>query len=460
MTPLIARSIFTGRPLLLLAALVAALATGGLALSPRPAAAQASAPDSSVVDAREAARKRDRPRLAAARAAMEAGNHPLLPWVAYWDLGSRLGEATVDEVEAFYTRWTGSYVEDRLRNDWLRELGKRRDWTNLARDYPRFRMNDDREVTCWWLFTEHLAGRDVAEQTRGQWFAQRELDDGCNLLATALVDAKRLHTDDVWHKARLSVEQQRPGAAKAAVGLLGNKPAAEVAEALDNPLRHLARPATNSRLGQELRLLALMRLAQTDQAAVAAKLQERGLRLDDSHAAWAWAYLARQSAFQLSTDAAAQMLRALSLLPDGDASPGWSDDTLAWGVRALLRGAPPAQRWPQVARLIGWMGAAELRDPAWAYWKARATQASAPPPPPARGRRRCPARRGPAAAGGPGRQHQLLRPAGHRRPGPHTRPADQRRAADRRRVGGGQQPRRPAAGTAPGQLGPARRSPA
>jgi len=359
------------------------LAAAWLATAALPADAQAGSAgagsavaDSTVVDAREAARKRDRTRLAAARAAMEAGNHPLLPWAAYWDLASRLGEATVDDVEAFYTRWSGTYVEDRLRNDWLRELGKRRDWANLARDYPRFRMNDDREVTCWWLFTEHLAGRDVAEQARGLWFAQRDLDDGCNLLATALVDAKRLSADDVWRKARISIEQQRPGAAKAAVGLLGNSQARDAAEAVDNPARHLGRPGSSGRLAQELRLLALMRLSQTDAQAAAARLDARGLRLDDSHAAWAWAYLARQSALQLSPEAGPQMLRALSLLP-ADASPGWSDDTLAWGVRALLRGTPPAERWPQVARLIGWMSTAELRDPAWPYWRARAVQGSA-----------------------------------------------------------------------------------
>ena len=58
--------------------------------------------------------------------------------------------------------------------------------------------------------------------------------------------------------------------------------------------------------------------------------------------------------------------------------PLWSDETLAWGVRALLRAAPPAQRWPAVARLIGWMSPNELRDPAWAYWKARMLKASHP----------------------------------------------------------------------------------
>ena len=367
---------------LLLAALLAASGLATTALLPTPARAQATSADNSVVDARDAARRRDRSRLAAARAALEAAQHPLLPWVAYWDLAGRLPEATVDEVEAFYARWAGSYVEDRLRNDWLRELGRRRDWANLARDYPRFRMNDDREVTCWWLFTEHLAGRDVAEQARGLWFAQRDVDDGCNLLATALVDAKKLPADDVYRKARLSIEQQRPGAAKAAVGLLGNAAARDAAEAVDNPARHLARAGGFGRLAQELRLLAVMRLAQSDAPAAAARLDDRNARLPDTQAAWAWAYLARQSAFQLSTDAAPQMLRALSLLDTADkpdTAPGWSDETLAWGVRALLRGAPPAQRWPAVARLIGWMSPTELRDPAWAYWRARATLGSARP---------------------------------------------------------------------------------
>jgi soluble lytic murein transglycosylase len=374
---------FPSRPRLpgrLFQPLLPALLAAACLITVPPARAQGA--DATVVDAREAARKRDRNRLAAARATLEAANHPLLSWVAYWDLAGRLPEATVDEVEAFYGRWAGTYVEDRLRNDWLKELGKRRDWANLARDYPRFRMNDDREVTCWWLFTEHLAGRDVAEQARPLWWAQRDLDDGCNLLATALVDAKKFAPEDVYRKARLAIEQQRPGAAKAAIGLLGNAAAKDVADAVDNPAKHLARLTGIGHQAQELRLLSVMRLAQTDAAAAAARLDDRTARLNDSHAAWGWAYVARQSAFQLSTDAAGQVLRALSLLPrgeKGEANPGWSDETLAWGVRALLRGAPPAQRWPAVARLIGWMSPNELRDPAWAYWKARALLGSARP---------------------------------------------------------------------------------
>ena len=369
-----------------LGALVAwgALGTSGLAALalPTPAVAQPSGLDTPVVEAREAARKRDRTRLAAARAALQAGGHPLTLWVEYWDLSVRLNEVQADEVEAFYARWSGSYVEDRLRNDWLLELGRRRDWAGLARDYPRFRMNDDREVSCWWLFTEHLAGRDVRDAARTAWFNQKELDDGCNLLATAMVDAKRFTEGDVWRKARLALEAQRPGAAKAAVGLLGNAAAREVADAIDNPARYLRRnsggSAGSTRLPQEMRLLSLLRLAQTELDSATALLDGGTLALSPSQAAWAWSYAGRQAAFKLAPDAAAYYQRALGLLRADEArNPGWTDDTLAWGVRATLRSAAPAQRWPQVQRLVEAMGASEQREPVWTYWKARALQSQA-----------------------------------------------------------------------------------
>ncbi len=126
--------------------------------------ARAQDKDALVVEAREALRKKDLGALAAARKAVVG--HPLAQWVDYWELSNRLDSASAGEVETFYARWPDTYVEDRLRNDWLLELGKRRDWDNLVRDYPRFRMNDDREVSCYALYTRHLAGNDVRAEAR------------------------------------------------------------------------------------------------------------------------------------------------------------------------------------------------------------------------------------------------------------------------------------------------------
>jgi soluble lytic murein transglycosylase len=348
-----------------------------------PAVARAAPPTPTsaqfvAAEAREAARKRDRPRLAAMREAARATGHPLLPWVEYWDLGSRLADAKAEEVDAFFERWRGSYLEDRLRNDWLLELGRRRDWDGIAREYPRFRMNDDREVTCWWLLTEHLQSRDVRDTARQAWFAQREADEGCTMLATALVDRRILGADDVWRKARLSIEAQRPALARTAVGLLGSVPPRELTEALDNPLRYLRRAAntTSTQARQELRVLATMRVAAND-ADVAAGLLERGLGITTEQAAWAWAYTGRQAAFKLSADATAHYRRAWALALARTAAPGWSDETLAWAARAPLRSPHDRDRWALVLRAIDAMPTTMQADATWVYWKARAMRATA-----------------------------------------------------------------------------------
>jgi hypothetical protein len=76
-----------------------------------------------------------------------------------------LAQAPASELQAFLTRWAGTYQEDRLRNDWLQQLGKRRDWATFTAEYPRFRMRDDREVRCYALATEAMNSKaDVAEE--------------------------------------------------------------------------------------------------------------------------------------------------------------------------------------------------------------------------------------------------------------------------------------------------------
>jgi soluble lytic murein transglycosylase len=59
-----------------------------------------------------------------ARATAAAERNPLAMWVDYWELTNRLNEAQRNELNAFWARWAGTYVEDRLRNDWLLELGR------------------------------------------------------------------------------------------------------------------------------------------------------------------------------------------------------------------------------------------------------------------------------------------------------------------------------------------------
>jgi len=338
--------------------------------------------DDTVVQARDALRRKDSARLAAARDTLTAARHSLAQWADYWELTNRLPMAQQADLDAFYARWPATYVEDRLRNDWLLELGKRRDWANVRVEFPRFRMNDDREVTCYWLLTQHMDGADVRAAALPAWRGQRDGDDGCPLMALILFEADVFKAEDAWQTARTAIEFNRPRSARAAAGLISSAAADGVSEVLRDPARFLNKRATVG-MQRELAVLALMRLAAGEPGASAAQLEESWQRaLTPTQAATAWAHVARRAAQRLQSEAPAWAARAWLLRGQGERTAHtfeWSDDVLAWHVRAGLRqGDNDADRWPLVARAIGAMSADEQRDSAWVYWRARAVLGMAP----------------------------------------------------------------------------------
>ena len=273
--PALGLKAWAGRVALLLGVWAASAVAPAVAQTGASSTPAVSAADAHIVEAREALRRNDRARLAALKASTGAARHPLASWVDYWELGTRLNTVSVAEVDGFLSRWTGTYVEDRLRNDWLLELGRRRDWATFAREFPRFRMNDDREVTCYALLTQHQAGADVRRAAREAWYAQRDADDGCQLLARTLFEDKQLTAAEVWQEVRLSAENNRPRAARAAASLLGHESAKAVGQIFDNPARWLAQRKPSAQPeDRQLRTVAVIRMAASDPEAAAGQLTQ------------------------------------------------------------------------------------------------------------------------------------------------------------------------------------------
>jgi len=369
--------------------------------APAPAAAanaaQAFTPDDqSLIDAREAWRKRDKQRLALTREQLIASRHPLAQWADYWELNLRLSQAQQPELDGFYARWPGSYVEDRLRNDWLLELGRRRDWARFAQEQPRFRMNDDREVACYGWLVKAQTRADVRAPARTAWLAQRDLDDGCQTLASSLYAAKVFSTEELWLKARSSVENRQPRALRAALALLSDAAAQAGADAYDNPQRYLdcaSRANRNSRDcskrgapqvldaythdGGQVLALALARWSANDAPAAAQALRTQWQdQLPVPAASWAWLQIGRQGAMRLLPEAEAWFAQSDALAPGR--GPEGDDEVLAWRARAALR-ASDAAHWQRLQDAIQAMSATQQREAGWTYWLARAQLARAAP---------------------------------------------------------------------------------
>jgi soluble lytic murein transglycosylase len=328
--------------------------------------------DDVLLEMSQAFKKGDRNRLSALLPRVRG--HALEPWAAYWELKARLGDASAQEVQDFFTRYAGTYQEDRLRNDWLLLLGTRRDWAAFAAEYPRYRMNDDKEVRCYALLIEHLkAGPatppELAAEVRRNWMSQRDADDGCLNAAARLIDAKKMTPADAWHRARLAIEANRPRAAVNAVELVSTESMPAVNELATNPARFLsARATANTPARKELVTLALIRMAASDADTAAAQLENKwGVQLTAEQRNWAWGVISKQSAQRLSNDALSYYAKA--------ENPAWSDEVLGWKVRALLRGPNHADKWPQVVKTISAMSEEGRRDPTWIYWLARGLRA-------------------------------------------------------------------------------------
>ncbi len=354
--------------------------------TPAPASAPEASPpppaaplrDAFIGDARTAYERRDSAKLEQLRSQALAQNHVLASWVDYWALSNRLSSATTVEVQDFFVRWHGRYVEDRLRNDWLLELGRRRDWPAFVAEHPRFRMADDREVTCWALLAQHVSKPITAASkpaARDAWLAQTSADDGCFSLARTLAEVGLFDRGDLWLKVREAVATNRLAAARQAASLLSGDLGDAVAEAIAKPQRHLDRKASARFVAADAQMLdaiAIARLATADPDAAARLVRGKRTPLSLRLEAWVGAQLVRQAGFRVlpsAFDHTREWFALLDKLPK--AQHDLNDEALAWAARSALR-THDAARWVVLEHAIGLMRPAQAADGAWRYWQAKA----------------------------------------------------------------------------------------
>lgn len=293
-----------------------------------------------------------------------AAGHTLEPLAAYWDMRARLAQATPEQIRAFLNRYAGTYYEDRLRNDWLLELGKQRHWRLFNEELPKFRMNDDREVKCYAIVAQNRIQNPYASQElQALWLAQRTADDGCAHAAETLLKAGNLPEEVVWQRARLAMERGQQAIATQAVRLLSDTRARQIPTIYDKPERYLDDKVTAIRQQtKEMVTLALVRLATRDPAAAAEHAERMRWRtqLTAEERAWIWGAIGHRAALRLDPNALSYFSKAdITFLPSHH---------LAWKARAALR----ADEWTRVYDTIQAMEPSQRAEPVWTYWLARA----------------------------------------------------------------------------------------
>jgi soluble lytic murein transglycosylase len=323
--------------------------------------------DEAVLAAYDAYRAGDAIKLAKLTKKLEG--HLLAPWLDYWRLSMRLEDAPGAEVREFLSRNADAYVAERLRGEWLRVLGRRRDWAAFEREAAAY-GESELEIRCyaWIRRLEH--GDDSAfAEARSLWLEPQELPEGCARLAETMVARGRVSITDIWRRVRLLFEAGQITAAKTALAYLPRSDSPDersLAEAARRSKRFIARlPASlELRPAREVAVLAGVRYAREDPEGAAAALEGAlGERLPEKETKYLWGRVALDAARQHHPDALAWYARA------GDTP--LDDEQLAWKARAGLRTAD----WRAVREAIDRMSAEERHIPTWTYWYGRALAA-------------------------------------------------------------------------------------
>ncbi len=336
------------------------------------ALALASSGDDKVLAAHDAFRNGERVKLGRQVDALRAqgGQHELQPWVEYWQLSQRLEYEDSVGVGAYLTRQDGSYLAEKLRGEWLKLLGKQRQWGDFQREYALL-AQPNQELACYALQGRLAVQQDPAAlgEARPLWLATLDLPVSCVPLMEQMIAAERINVNDIWARLRRLLEEKKLAAARQTAAYLpaDQRPAAKTLNAIaDRPLHYLEKlpgQFAATRLDREMALYAVQRLAHSDAAVAAARWRKIQDGFSASERGYAWGQIAWQAARghlpeALAWYALAGQVQDLPL----------SEEQLAWRVRAALR----AHDWPMVKQAIEQMPPRMAAQPDWNYWLARA----------------------------------------------------------------------------------------
>ncbi|WP_374041335.1 transglycosylase SLT domain-containing protein [Massilia sp. IC2-278] len=330
------------------------------ALAATPASEASRADDDTFLLLREAARQNDAARTNAL--ASRLPNYVLPGYVEYYRLKPRLREATQDEVLDVLRRFEGSAVADRLRTDWLLELGRQREWNLFEREMALLTRSDDLQVRCYALLARALRGERVAAEARALLVNPPAYGEGCAALMTQLSQLNGFGEADLLAQLRLAGEMGATGPSRRIATLLGASDT-RAAQAVDVPAVAMARGIGANRVEHEIYLVALGRMARTSLKLATVALEKNSSKLSAEERAIGWANVALAASIVLSNDAHDYWKRA--------AGAPLTNFQLEWKTRMALRRGD----WATVAATIDAMPPALAAESGWIYWRGRAHDA-------------------------------------------------------------------------------------
>jgi soluble lytic murein transglycosylase len=324
------------------------------------------ADDTLIDDAYTAYKNRDDKALLGYSEQMQG--QPLAPYPEYWHLLLTLDQTDNTSVQNFLIRYNDTPFAERLRQEWLKTLGKQKNWTLYLSELPKLTTIDT--VNSCYAALAQADDKDVLQNAKPLWFNANDQPSNCDDLFDVMREKGVIKDSDVWARLRLIFQANRISVAKSAAGYLSQPLDATKLKAFDrvaeNPQRMLEKKSisTKTKLGRELNMYALERVAHSQPDLAVEFWEKMHTAFNKEDQMYTWGRLALQAARNHKPEALAWYKQADPNLLD--------NDQLAWKARAALR----ASDWEALTAIIASMPPALQEDATWRFWKARVLKES------------------------------------------------------------------------------------
>lgn len=322
-------------------------------------------PTGLLMSAQDAYKKPDLPKLQAYAQEMKAQGDILAPYADYWIMLLKLSSANHREVSEFTQRYEDFPFADRVRGEWLKQLGKRKDWQNYFAELPKFKR-DDGAVSCYTMQGQANLGFGTdANRLRNFWLVSTDLPSNCTLLFDTMFQNGILTEDDAWARFRLAMQDGKISVAKAVsryIQGIDTNNIKLIDRVYQNPQQVLQKQSIlyTTRFGRALNIYAIDRVARTQPSLALDVWQANKYKFNAEEQSYMWGRFGLHAARRHDSDAA----KWFALANDAQLD----NEQMAWRVRTALR----AHDWIGVLTGINAMPASEQEVAAWRYWKARA----------------------------------------------------------------------------------------
>lgn len=292
-------------------------------------------------------------------------HYPLLPYLEYEELITRLIALPKQDVQTFFARYPDSFLSERLTHRWLRTLAQRERWAEYLQFYDN-RLTDP-ELACLHLRARLATGDKTAlNDVAPRWNIEQAQSKACDPVFAEWRKAGLMTPDLIWERHSKAVVAANKGLANYLTNLLpaADRPMATLMQQVDANPRLLKQTAKFSKQSPKMKDVILHGL-------------EKLARTNAKEALALWRGYDAQQLFDDGDRVNLKYHIALRLLHQDHevdaeklvaSTPNLTRvDLLEWLLRESLR----KQDWERVNEWLARLPEDARKTERWRYWQAR-----------------------------------------------------------------------------------------